>query len=970
MLGGRIEEIYLAQSGRQFPRRCCGGGWLLVLVVAALVAFGGSPGCGSKSSSTTNQYGDTANVEVVQVDNVTLTITDPGRGEEVPASELFPLKVGASWGAWRIDGTVERDGSLYYRAVCTGYSCNLTGAVVPVRYLAYSQKGLVLAGLSEFGWLEKPIVLLPAIVRNQMKWTTANLPRSGKPETIALALRVGATQLTAMGEREIWLLAIDRAPGSENPDPLETSLFYTSYARGVGPSFQQLLTGVDGPEIERPRATTTIDLPSKGMPLALSGFEATNKPLSISLMQLEGADPVLMVRANLPCEAGSPQRPRCERVACYGVSSTALSELPVSTETPQIGRLLLTTDGSLCPIGSIVTTSAGYLPAYSMPLSEGTYWYPATPVLGEGTIYGLLGDDKDVPYIWSAATDNLHLNGWEKTVEVRGGAMARLGRYTNSGVSMIRGLASGLPRDALLHTWLSDGKIFEMRVTPEGQSRLELVDWLAGLYTSQRTPEGVRFVRATIDGELLSVRGTESGLVHERLAQIADIPDGELLVAGFRYLDPTSQAAKLLLVTQALDRDDERPPALTAYLVDAPQPETIAAPKLAKILAVPSGYDLKVCWGEDRGAPETSGWTLAGKPPLAVLPTSDNRCVLLVRDPNTIDSDQDPFTDHTVWGAEGPIPGIGVVRVANAATSFSLTLSNTVANDELVAALKDGSFVTESLLLDNLGLTTGGHGIGIRATDSGIYFDAGGLGIWHLDNSSPQSLELVGGTQRVIESPKLPEWGDYPRWNVRGQSLKGGLLLMVEVFGSASARFFYRVDGEGVFNPLPDPPDKVEWRIELKDGTLCGADPDLYDQVFHCRTPSGELKQVTAGLTRNSTAFWYVLRDGSAVVFGSYDAGVWRFDPAQMSVAPLSDKELDYRSLRYGYDATLTATVSDPQTGQTLMLVEPTGLQPLPELPDRVKGLKVSRFVRGRDVDLVYFKDHRGFLRLPRTTTP
>ncbi|MCA9523949.1 MAG: hypothetical protein KC609_23430 [Myxococcales bacterium] len=308
-------------------------------------------------------------------------------------------------------------------------------------YLAYSDKGLLVAGATQYGWLEKPIVLLPSITRDGMRWSTSGFPGAARPETIELTLKNVGERPTGVGPREFWQLSVQTNGTPLVPGTTEQQLLNILLARGLGPAHRQRLSGVDGPPIERPLASTAQPLPTEAIPMQLPDFGPENSPIRFSLMQRPGEAPMLLVRAYLPCGSSTPQNPRCETSVCYTLGDDrTLSSVPESTVAPQIGNLLLTIDGSLCPRSASAPYYQGYSPAYSLPLSEGVYFYPASPVLGSTlNTYTLLGDDNDVPFVWLADGVSLRLYAWEKPLDTWEGALARL--YSVQRALRIRRLA-------------------------------------------------------------------------------------------------------------------------------------------------------------------------------------------------------------------------------------------------------------------------------------------------------------------------------------------------------------------------------------------------------------------------------------------------------------------------------------------------------------------------------------------------
>lgn len=171
------------------------------------------------------------------------------------------------------------------------------------------------------------------------------------------------------------------------------------------------------------------------------------------------------------------------------------------------------------------------------------------------------------------------------------------------------------------------------------------------------TPDGVvHLVEPTADG----------GLALMRIGQ-ADLPPEESVDGVFRLGDEPVAAGSPLMVLAGINDFQclAGSPCVRwhhAYVVDAIAPVEDHPPPSLAVSAVRDGWDVLVCWPRELGPPSaSSGWTLAGRAPAAVVeePEATGSCVLLIRDLTT-----PPSFGPGQFHVHGTVPGVGGMDMA------------------------------------------------------------------------------------------------------------------------------------------------------------------------------------------------------------------------------------------------------------------------------------------------------------------
>lgn len=396
---------------------------------------------------------------------------------------------------------------------------------------------------------------------------------------------------------------------------------------------------------------------------------------------------------------------------------------------------------------------------------------------------------------------------------------------------------TGGRRTLLMQT--ADGMLWSAKLEGTVLSRPVKHARLAGRLSVQATERGHEVLRVTGDGLVQRLRVDEQGLGLDPIAQVKLTGVGEQLHSAFLW----REGGQTFLVVAVLrfDGRDALGSLVRLDLLRSKQPVTPGAtvrPALANGVraqtAGPNG-DALVCWS---GARLTSpdGWTIGGKPALAVLPVDfGGPCAMVLRQPGP------PFAGESqhgspYWTIEGPVPGQGRVTVrTGVATNGGFRGGSPL--PFLLAPLKEGGHVTGRRIYGPGGVVLGMPTLALDAEpvaqNAALFaIDAAGNGLWVTTRDpvvmNQSVVKRLGSTSMEVRFP--------PGTNVSLGFPSGGGGLVLPINENLGPRYVY-VSPDGGVVDLPTDVATERLSGRLADGTLCGS--VLGQQRAFCRKPGG-----------------------------------------------------------------------------------------------------------------------------------
>lgn len=485
---------------------------------------------------------------------------------------------------------------------------------------------------------------------------------------------------------------------------------------------------------------------------------------------------------------------------------------------------------------------------------------------------------------------------------------------------------------------------------------------LAGRLAVQATEKGNEVLRVTGDGLVQRVRIDAQGLGLDPVAQLT-LPAGEQAHSAF-LLAEGSQTA-LVVATIAPDGRDPRGALvkLNLYRSKAPvTPQATVRPQRANgVYAVSSGpnSDALVCWSGD-AATSGTGWSIGGKPALAVASLDvGGPCVLVVRPPGPQFSGE-PINGSRYFTVEGPIPGQGLVTVRTAITPNVGLTSATV--PPVLVPLKGGGFVSGRRLYGAGGVLLGvpsgllsGEPPALEAGRNALA-DAAGNGLWVAQGDEILSdqfyVRRVGFSSLTV---KLPV-------GVRAQLkfASGGGGVVATLTAAAMSRDVF-IGPDGTMNDLPTLPPEYVLLGRQADGTLCGWKSGAVPSSW-CRNAAGvEVSQpLPADLVGGLTTHFFPSSDGQFVMMMGEHRGL---DPATARLIDMAGPQYGEVEYAFGADGSVWGLVTDPLVNGKVLIVRFTrdGVVEVPPPPGQLPSEVLRRLYVDQQVLIVIAQNNRIF---------
>jgi hypothetical protein len=854
-------------------------------------------GCGSSggnaeekdvvSTETTVQWDELEPPQAAQIPQLSYTITNEGSGP-TNADVLDPLRPGQllTVSSKFINSRVVAGPVLLGKdEVMEIWYARDADGMPGASWERHTADGMVRYGTSDGGPFAEASLLVPTTVRVGMSWDLQFSDFEVMNRTEAV---------TPWGKKPVWTI--------EQRYHHDDSKCTRVYVEGHGLlSDSCLLLGpVDGAiELlgdEQFTAPEAVEM----MPLAGGGvaFEMDTAAGQVWAVDIAPGDkPMIMsvIGAHRPSflEAGMDTNThRCLEVSPEG-GAYEISPPPVQTSFVSGGNYEVMRGPPTCPYGLVKKNSWSDLGdrhasnAWMRPDGSGGVWYGRSQA--DGTIYtknghfvsdsllALVGFGNSEPQsiFWNAITQHQ----WQAFATlsgqlVGGDPVMGLTPPHSTGDALIVGLI--MPSGALVQADLDlemaftvprsgpfAGPFRTIRTTPQRQDillaspggaidRLVLVDgeW-------QRQPVvnvSLPYAAAGVVGAF-ALEGTgdstERLLVMTRsFLTITFTDNGEVVK---QFLDPFSH-----LFTVAVPETPPVRPWLGAL--------SVTAEKL--------GADMRVCW-KAAGEPETEGWTLGGATPGAVLAHfEDSRCVAVFRDPEKAL----PVDEPGAMVVEGPIPGVGRVRIA------MMPGAETTDSFGGGAPLTAGGFVSSKALY-------GPGGVKVKAMNliypyAEYYDDLAGHGMWYLHPGGDESgLYLVNENGLNY----ITNFG-YFQTTTQG----GGIVIS----GVHEEKRWIQPDG----TELELPHLNAEAYGVLSNGTQCGSRMTWNmnvsgEQEVSCVTLDGEVHILGLGVTEfwfmKENKDWMPMDDEHFLIYNPELDSTRIVDGIEFTIAPYEDGQIE-----------------------------------------------------------------------------
>jgi hypothetical protein len=601
----------------------------------------------------------------------------------------------------------------------------------------HTEHGLARYGSSDGGAFAEASLLVPTTVKVGMTWELQHSDFEVTSRT---------EEITPWGMLPVWTI--------DQHYPHDDSVCSRSYVEGYGLRHDScaLWGPVDGAvELvteEEFKAPETVIL----QPLAVGGIAFRMNAAARTMFAIDAAPgEKSMVIATVGesrqnfMEAWTDEDRRCLEVTPDGI---AFERSPVPTEDPGADGWDLIWGPPTCPgeftnYGLFLTRSdrhAAY--AWMRPEALGGVWYGRGSE--DGRLWGAIGGKN---------SDNvMAVVGFGQSTPQAFVLNTTMNKQWDAFLDLSGQLAGGTPQMALTPSHAVDGEtttglvmpsggMAQVTITETGMEGVPRAGPYVGPFTSVRvTPDMRDVLLASPAGAIDRLTFGDGGWKREPLVNVALPLDDAGIVAAFALEGAADGGGERLLVAtrsyppftvwNSAGEVEDQFPDPRSYLYIATLPDTPPERPWLGALSVTAeklGSDMRVCW-EASGEPETEGWTIGGAPAGAVLPHfDDKRCVAVFRDPEKAL----PVDEPGAMIVEGPVPGVGRVRVAmmpGAGGAASFTGG---------APLKAGGFISSEALY-------GPGGIKVKAMDfwypyAEFYNDIGGHGMWYLHPGGDES---------------------------------------------------------------------------------------------------------------------------------------------------------------------------------------------------------------------------------------
>jgi hypothetical protein len=837
-----------------------------------------------------------------QLQQLTLTYINLGTGP-VNTAPLWTLRPGQVFDGMRVLEEVEVEGRRVFPVVPMGPPHAFAG-YRDYRYFSMSQDGILFHGSLRYGLFTRPVLWIPATVRQGMEWESDPFGNSPAVDGgVGLKVRCKASSAVAnytpySTDQVVWEIAC-----SDGWFIRET----TRYAVGVGPLANNFVLPQDTPTaLSPPLPAVQPQALNDGKPLIKDFFaesvsaivnparDGTSARLvakgtvaGFSQGGVEGSP----VNAYLPAQASV-----CGLFDGQGISRPPdMGENNFEQVCPPPAGTAVMPDGSLKYVLARREFYGGAYPGDPTPTTYGPY----VPVGVERTPSG-------EARVFAGTADGL--------------ARIHVGEYTNRPAYELGGAKSlGDPFAGILfdqssqprHWWLKrdaagglalgiphgDGRVLSAYLEGDHFTRIEPA--LVPFFVSVKVGADARdYLHVTPAGRVERIHLGAEGMRLEPLAQVT-LPKGHWAVGALEH------GGKLVVFSQGdyLGWDTQlegtpggsKPPSfdltippqlgnIYGWSVPLPTgttPGPIPAP-FRYTAVIPDGTDVKVCWS-GREPKDLTGWNLGDAPASGVMTVGES-CVLVMRDLQSVSGlwNQSNRSQTAWWRVEGNLPGLGRTLVGVDPTVPYY--AHRIWEDLPLAPLKGGGFISREHEYFP-GAAVRGPGV----APAGHAPDSAGHGFWALwypdhDCGQPSPCAEVRRWDREVHVYKyaLPA-SDFPQ-AVYTRAVQGG--------GALIGYHFIAPDGTHSAVPAPalppqDPnyPQKtvVAWG-RLADGTACGA---IFDRTYpdltqlYCIAPGGAERR-TGNVLVYRTAEWNVTPEG---IFYGVEANiptVLRLDPATM----------------------------------------------------------------------------------------
>jgi hypothetical protein len=658
----------------------------------AVLAAGGVAGCGGS--------GETAGPPRHR-------IVDPGDGPENDAP-LFPLRVGLR----RVlpgNPTTRRNGDASDWAVA--FESVVTGRVEKwgktlwryqategVRYFSETAEGVFWDGSTAVGRLPRPILIVPAVVRDGMEW---EVWQDGDEPSGVYRVASVAMEDTLLGRTRVWAIEQTTYPAG---DWSETQTIW--YAEGLGPVRQD---------------TTSYEGHYRIAVTPLEDVAVPAEPPDLSLEPLNGGAPVVEdlaaedVGATLAADGsgwtfrlgghrtleqsdafGRPVVTARGAVTCasWDGSSFAVTGHGIAdTTTPTF----VGWEGEPCihPVAQVPDDGSPAGPDLDPQGRMALYVSPTTPPRYDsaGTYLDAAGEPA-----WLKA-------GWEARY-VDSDALAAQGAATLAPWPYLNALRRAVieqatPSAELPFAIATGDLLLSSAIRGPVIERLRLAATVAGERFGATLDATAReHWMVAQDGLLHRIRFEGEALKVEAMGRLP-IPEGEE-VAG-----SVAVGGDLITFTTSGEHVPMDPYSDDPYSGDVrawrtPRPSLPAGAPVRdptqtaarSLWVTASGLDLVVCWPPGSGEAVLEGWTLGGHPATAVSGADDGSCIVVVRDktqPVALDREN-------LFAAEGTVPDLGRVAIGHARAMAAESAPPVPAG--VVAALAPAGATTNDVSFD------------------------------------------------------------------------------------------------------------------------------------------------------------------------------------------------------------------------------------------------------------------------------
>ncbi len=900
------------------------------VLLGILVAFCFS-GCGGGTEQASSLDGTVKTVEVAQL-HYEITAQGEGPQSQLPMDPLEPGQLLLDSGSRAYSRAVT--GPITIGKIEVMESWHSTGFAT---FQANTDHGLVRYGDDKSGITIEAVLLAPKTLRVGMKWTTAGrefevLQRVEEPTAWGLrpvwtiadkelgkdlvectrvyveghGLRQDTCLSSAMFDAAIELLEPLIPPG--NPEPIQVAPLKVAGIQWGIPLGAQHLWGVD------------ID-PGHS-PMVVSVFGEANPRLLYGYVE-EDVWSCLQVEPNGDIYERHPA--------------------PIFADLLN-GDVTVVRGPPTCPWGEFHEGQWDYLGnrhavrTWMRSDGSGGVWYGTSR--SDGTLQGkdghLVGDTMLALVGWEGDGEPTAIH-WNYFGGVAWDALEPLvGQVVGGGPTFALTPPQAVEETLPVGLVTASGLLTNTTLAADGTTgRLEMGPYFGPFYTVRATPAQRDVVMVSPGGNVDRMVLGEQGWQRQPLASVA-LPFGHSGFVG-AFAIPGLQGAgeRLLLFTRVFppwtftfdDGTAEETVQPMTLAWTAPIPEKAPVRPWLGALAVTAekiGADVRVCWPA-AGEPEVEGWTLGGAPPQQVVPHFDNhQCVALFRAHSAAVAADEPGG----MVVEGPVPGVGRVRVAMTPGAGESTDRDFAGG----APLTGGGFAATNGIFGAGGVVV--EPMLLNAPYAEYYDDSGGHGLWYwVKGTNEMGLHLVN------------KEGDANLFGPVGGTLMarpygGGLVIWNEL---DHCRRFHP---DGTVETIPDICNKLYNVGYLSDGRACGNGYDgasEYKESLYCYSADGEETLVSQdpahSLGTGGNAPFFPVAD-RYFLMGNY-TGVWLLDADEGTVAPYADAT-QLANVVYAADRTLYGQVDGVWSE-----LGPTGPIPL-ELADyaeQVQSLYVDEHV-------------------------